>query len=55
MQSIVGKSTLNEYKHGGSGTKPTYIFLVSIPLLVIKLKATPNGNPNDDVLLEAEI
>ena len=35
-------------KNGGRGTKPTYIFMVIIPLLVIELKATPNGNPNDD-------
>ena len=33
---------------GGRGTKPTYIFMVIIPLLVIELKATPNGNPNND-------
>ena len=43
------------YKNDGRGTKPTYIFLVIIPLLVIELKATPNGNPSDDFLLEAEI
>ena len=42
-------------KNGGRGTKPTYIFLVIIPLLVIELKATANGNPSDDFLLEAEI
>ena len=36
------------FKNGGRGTKPTYIFLVIIPLLVIELKATPNGNPSDD-------
>ena len=42
-------------QNGGRGTKPTYIFLVIIPLLVIELKATPNGNPSDDFLLEAEI
>ena len=35
------------FKNGGRGTKPTYIFLVIIPLLVIELKATPNGNPSD--------
>ena len=35
-------------KNGGRGTKPTYIFMVIIPLLVIELKATPNGNPSDD-------
>ena len=44
-----------EIKNGGRGIKPTYIFLVIIPLLVIELKATPNGNPSDDFLLEAEI
>ena len=38
----------NPFKNGGRGTKPTYIFLVIIPLLVIELKATPNGNPSDD-------
>ena len=43
------------FKNGGWGTKPTYIFLVIIPLLVIELKATHNGNPSDDFLLEAEI
>ena len=36
------------FKNGGRGTKPTYIFLVIVPLLVIELKATPNGNPSDD-------
>ena len=36
------------FKNGGRGTKPTYIFLVIIPLSVIELKATPNGNPSDD-------
>ena len=36
------------FKNGGRGTKPTYIFLVIITLLVIKLKATPNCNPSDD-------
>ena len=36
------------FKNGGRGTKPTYIFLVIIPLLVIELKTTPNGNPSDD-------
>ena len=41
--------------NGGRGTKPTYIFLMIIPLLVIELKATPNGNPSDDFLLESEI
>ena len=35
-------------KNGGRGTKPTYIFLVIILLLVIELKATHNGNPSDD-------
>ena len=35
-------------KNGGRGTKPTDIFMVIIPLLVIELKATPNGNPSDD-------
>ena len=35
------------WKNGGRGTKPTYIFMVIIPLLVIELKATPNGNPSD--------
>ena len=39
------------FKNGGRGTKPTYIFMVIIPLLVIELKATPNGNPNDYVLV----
>ena len=38
----------NLTEDGGRGTKPTYIFMVIIPLLVIELKATPNGNPNDD-------
>ena len=38
----------NGNKNGGRGTKPTYIFLVIIPLLVIELKATPNGNRSDD-------
>ena len=33
------------FKNSGRGTKPTYIFMVIIPLLVIELKATPNGNP----------
>ena len=37
------------FKNGGRGTKPTYIFLVIIPLLVIELKATPNSNPSDDI------
>ena len=36
------------FKNGGRGTKPTYIFMVIIPLLVIELKATLNGNPSDD-------
>ena len=36
------------FRNGGRGTKPTYIFMVMIPLLVIKLKATPNGNPSND-------
>ena len=36
------------FKNGGRGNKPTYIFMVIIPLLVIELKATPNDNPNDD-------
>ena len=36
------------FKNGGRGTKPTDIFMVIIPLLVIELKATPNGNPRDD-------
>ena len=35
-------------KNGGRGTKPTYIFMAIIPLLVIELKAPPNGNPSDD-------
>ena len=35
-------------KYGGRGTKPTYMFMVIIPLLVIELKATPNGNPSND-------
>ena len=43
----IGLPTL-DLKNGGRGTKPTYIFLVIIPLLVIELKATPNGNPSDD-------
>ena len=47
--------TYTKFKNGGRGTKPIYIFLVIIPLLVIELKATPNGNPSDDFLLEAEI
>ena len=47
--------TYFSFKNGGRGTKPTYIFLVIIPLLVIELKATPNGNPSDNFLLEAEI
>ena len=42
------RRTWREFKNGGRGTKPTYIFLVIIPLLVIELKATPNGNPSDD-------
>ena len=36
------------FKNGGRGTKSTYIFMVIIPLLVIELKATPNGNPSND-------
>ena len=39
---------LSRIKNGGRGTKPTYLFMVIIPLLVIELKATPNGNPSDD-------
>ena len=39
---------LGKFKNGGRGTTPTYIFMVIIPLLVIELKATPNGNPSDD-------
>ena len=39
---------LNPVENGGRVTKPTYIFMVIIPLLVIMLKATPNGNPSDD-------
>ena len=39
---------IKEIKNGGRGTKPTYIFMVIIPLLVIELKAAPNGNPSDD-------
>ena len=35
-------------KNGDRGTKPTYIFMVINPLLVIELKATPNGNPSND-------
>ena len=38
----------HKIKNGGRGTKPTDIFMVIIPLLVIELKATPNGNPRDD-------
>ena len=45
---LYGESSLQSNKNGGRGTKPTYIFLVIIPLLVIELKATPNGNPSDD-------
>ena len=44
----------NLFKNGGRGTKPTYIFIVIIPLLVIELKATPNGNPNGDFYLEVK-
>ena len=36
------------FKNGGRGTKPTYIFLLIIPLLVIELKATPIDNPSND-------
>ena len=36
------------FKNGGRETKPTYLFMVIIPLLVIELKATPNGNLSDD-------
>ena len=36
------------FKNGGRGTKPTYIFMVIILLLVIELKATLNGNPSND-------
>ena len=47
---------LLQLENGGRGTKPTDIFMVIIPLLVIELKATPNGNPSDDFFfLEAEI
>ena len=46
---------ISRLNNGGRGTEPTYIFLVIIPLLVIELKATPNGNPSDDFLLEAKI
>ena len=35
-------------KNGGRGTKPTYTFMVIIPLLVIEPKATPIGNPSDN-------
>ena len=35
-------------KNGSKGTKPAYKFMVSIPLLAIELKATPNGNPIND-------
>ena len=38
----------NVIKNGGRGTKPTYIFIVIIPLLEIELKATPNDNTSDD-------
>ena len=34
------------FKNGGRGTKPTYVFMVIIPLLVIELKA--NRNPSND-------
>ena len=43
------------FKNGGRDTKPTYIFMVIIPLLVIELKATLNGNPRNDFFLETEI
>ena len=35
-------------KNSGRGTKPTYKFMVIISLLVIELKATPNGNPTNN-------
>ena len=38
------------FKNGGRGTKPTYIFMVIIPYLVMELNATPNGNPSDDFI-----
>ena len=37
-----------EFENGGRSTKPTYILMVIIPLLVMELKATPNGNPSND-------
>ena len=39
---------LNKLKNGSRGTKPTYLFMVIIPLLVMELKATPNGNPSNN-------
>ena len=42
----IGLTTVTLFiKNGGRGTKPTYIFMVINPLLAIKLKATPYGNP----------
>ena len=51
-----GKCTFGNYLvsnllnlYGGSGTKPAYKIMMIIPLImVIELKATPNGNQNND-------
>ena len=43
------------FKNGGKSTKPTYIFMLIIPLLVIELKATPIGNPIDDLPMEVAL
>ena len=48
VDSIHWSNRSGLFKNGGRGTKLTYIFLVIIPLLVIELRTTPNGNPSDD-------
>ena len=45
----------HEIRNCGIGTKPVCKFIVIISLLAIELKATPNGNPTNNFLLEAEI